>query len=235
MVRFAGVRPGQRVLDVGCGPGGLTELVAAVVGGDRVAAIEPSEEFAEACRERVPGADVRLGAGEALPFEGASFDIVLSQLVLPLMLDPRAGVCEMARVVRPGGTVAACAWREDAMPYLAAVWNAADAVAPELAPPAGDSGRVGYESAEGITVFFQAAGLVQTETAELEAGARYEDFDDLWAPLAAGAGQSGRLVASLDDDRRAAMREETWRNLGAPEGPFTLRASAWAARGQRAA
>jgi ubiquinone/menaquinone biosynthesis C-methylase UbiE len=65
----AGVRAGMRVLDVGCGPGGLTAELVARVGADAVAAIDPSPPFVRACRERNPGVDVREGVAEALPFD----------------------------------------------------------------------------------------------------------------------------------------------------------------------
>src|ERR1039457_7122516 len=79
---LAGVRHGQRVLDVGCGPGALTaELVS------------------------------RLGAGAVrLPSPDGSFDAVRAQLVFHFMADPVAGLREMSRVTRPGGVVAACVW-----------------------------------------------------------------------------------------------------------------------------
>ena len=89
--RFAGVGRGMRVLDVGCGPGGLTAELAHIVGAQNVAAVDPSEDYAQACRERVPGVDVRVGTAERLPFEHGSFDAVLAQLVVQVLNDaPRA-------------------------------------------------------------------------------------------------------------------------------------------------
>jgi ubiquinone/menaquinone biosynthesis C-methylase UbiE len=235
MIGIAGVRPAWRVLDVGCGPGALTAALAVAVGAESVSAIDPSEPFVAACRERVPGADVRLGAGEQLPFPDEAFDAALAQLVLPLMSDAGAGLREMRRVLRPGGVVAACAWQEDAMPYLRAVWDAAEEVVPErTAQVFSESARVGY-SRDRLPALFEEAGFEDVRTAALEASAAYEDFHDLWAPLLAGAGESGRLVASLDAERGEAVRDAAWRKLGSPEGPFTLTARAWAARGQRPA
>src|SRR3954452_6746494 len=105
---LAGVAAGQRVLDVGCGPGALTPELVARVGADAVAAIDPSEPFVEAARARHPGVDVRRGAAEALPFPDGEFDAAIAQLVVQFMRDPAAGVGEMARVTRAGGVVVAC-------------------------------------------------------------------------------------------------------------------------------
>ena len=79
LVEATGVNAGDRALDIGCGPGGLTQTLAELLGPERVAAVDPSEPFVEACRSRVPGADVRLAAAEELPFPNDSFDVVLSQ------------------------------------------------------------------------------------------------------------------------------------------------------------
>src|SRR5689334_11543435 len=77
-----GVEGVERALDVGCGPGALARALAERIGAPRVAAVDPSPAFVAACRERVPGADVRPGAIEKLPFEDASFDLAIAQLVL---------------------------------------------------------------------------------------------------------------------------------------------------------
>src|SRR6516162_1067713 len=98
----AGVGPGMRAADVGCGPGGLTAELVARVGAGNVAAIDPAPQFAAACRARNPGADVREGVAEALPWADGQFDATLSSLVIGFMRDPDRGVCEMTRVTRPG-------------------------------------------------------------------------------------------------------------------------------------
>jgi ubiquinone/menaquinone biosynthesis C-methylase UbiE len=104
---FAHIEPGLTALDVGCGSGILTEELASRLGPENVAAVDPSR-LVEACAARVPGADVRSGAAEALPWPDSFFDAALAQLVLHFLEDPVAGLAEMRRVVRRGGVVSAC-------------------------------------------------------------------------------------------------------------------------------
>src|SRR5689334_13778978 len=93
----AGIQPGMRVLDVGCGPGGLTRELATRLGAGNVAAIDPAAQFAAACRDRNPGADVRTGVAEQLPWPAAYFDAALSSLVIGFLAGPGQGVRETAR------------------------------------------------------------------------------------------------------------------------------------------
>lgn len=102
----AGVAPGHRALDVGCGPGALTEVLADRLGAAAVTAVDPSPPFVASCRARCPGVDVREGRAEALPVDDGAHDVALAQLVLHFVSEPTAAAAEMARAVRPGGTVA---------------------------------------------------------------------------------------------------------------------------------
>ena len=107
---LAEIAHGDRVLDVGCGPGNLTSELVRRLGPEAVAAVDPSEPFVAAARARHPGVDVRQAPAEALPYPDRAFDAALAQLVVHFMSDPVAGLREMARVTRPGGVVAACVW-----------------------------------------------------------------------------------------------------------------------------
>jgi ubiquinone/menaquinone biosynthesis C-methylase UbiE len=234
VVAAASLAPGQRVLDVGCGPGALTRAVAAVVGAGAVAAIDPDPARVEACRAAVPGADVRVGTAEALPFADGVFDAVVSQLVVNLLDDPAAGVAEMARVARVGGVVAAAVWDfAEGMTLLRAFWEAAEAVVPEAAAWRDEPEALLARPAE-LARLWRGADLSHVETGEAVVSARYEGFDDLWEPFAAGVGKStGALVLSLDPPRRAALAEAYRRRLGVPAGRFELTARAWIVAGRR--
>jgi ubiquinone/menaquinone biosynthesis C-methylase UbiE len=91
-VELTGVSPGQRALDVGCGPGALTAQLVRILGPKAVAALDPSPSFVAAIRARFPGVDVREGTAERLPFEDDSFDAAAAQLVVHFLSDPVVGL-----------------------------------------------------------------------------------------------------------------------------------------------
>ena len=232
LVGAARVAPGQRALDVGCGPGALTSELVDRLGAERVAAVDPSPPFVAACRERLPGVRVEAAAAEALPFGDAAFDLVLSQLVVNFIGDPPAGVREMARVTRPGGTVAAAVWDyAGEMTLLRRFWDAAVALDPSAAER--DEGRsMPYCTPEALGELWSAAGLAAVEVSAATVTARYDDFDDLWRPLEHGVAPSGAYAAALPPVARSALKAELRRRLGAGEEPFSLSARAWLATGQ---
>jgi SAM-dependent methyltransferase len=233
MVRLAALTSGQRALDVGCGTGALAGALAAALGPERVAAVDPCGPFAEACRARVSGADVRVAAAERLPFAEDHFDVVLAQLVLDFVEDPRRAVAEMRRVLRPGGAIAACVWDyAGEMTILRAFWDAALALNP-LAATARDEGRRTRLCRRGeLGGLWRSQGIERVEEGELIASAHYADFEALWSPLQAGFGPEGSYCRRLDTDARAALQEECWRGLGSPIGPFYLSARAWFVAGR---
>jgi SAM-dependent methyltransferase len=141
LVDFAGVERGVRALDVGCGPG-ANDPACRQLGPANVSAADPSEPFAAACRQRVPGLEVAVALAEALPIQTAVFDVGLSQLVVNFMQDPARGVREMARATRPGGVVASCVWDyAGEMTLLRAFWDAALKVDHERVAAAGEVGH----------------------------------------------------------------------------------------------
>jgi SAM-dependent methyltransferase len=223
----AGVAAGMRVLDVGCGPGGLTHELARRIGTENVAAIDPAPQFVAACRERCRGADVREGVAERLPWPDGSFDAALSALVIAFMRDPDGGIGEMVRVTRSGGTVAACMWdiALGGMTMLRIFWNAVRQVQPSV-----DGDRRLPGTAEGdIAARLERCGLEDVLGTALVASADYGGFDDFWEPFTFAVGPSGQYLAKLSSSQRMRVRDACRAEL--PDGPFSLDARAWCARG----
>jgi SAM-dependent methyltransferase len=231
LIDAAGVRPGHRALDVGCGPGALTSELATLLGAERVAAVDPSAPFAEACRRRQPGVRVEVASAEALPFEDAAFDHALAQLVVNFMSDPPAGVREMQRVTRPGGTVAAAVWDyAGEMTLLRRFWDAAVALYPSAEDR--DEGRcMPFCTPDELAALWSTAGLAEVSVFPVVVAAGYDDFEDLWQPLELGVAPSGAYATSLPPERRAALKAELRRRLDVGDGPFRLTARAWLATG----
>jgi SAM-dependent methyltransferase len=224
-VEFAGDLDGP-VLEVGCGPGGLTTVLAARFGAANVAAVDPSEPFVAACRERIPRADVRVGGGEALPFADGAFGGAFSQLVLSFVREPDRMTAELSRVVRRGGTVAACTFEAGGFALARAFWDAAR----RLDPRAPDDDALPFRRAPELTALFERAGWREVETGVIEVVAGYADFDDLWSPLASGVGPPGGYLVAQPEGRRAELRDACFERLGRPAGPFTLPARVLAVR-----
>jgi SAM-dependent methyltransferase len=223
---FAGVRAGERVLDVGSGPGALTAELVARIGAEGVAAVDPSASFALAARSRHPGVDVREAPAEDLPFPDDTFDVVLAQLVVHFMADPVAGLREMSRVTRRAGVVAACVWDfGGGRGPLGPFWEAVR----ETDPNAVDESNLAGARQGHLVELLEAAGITHVEEATLVASRRYESFDDWWEPFTRGVGPGGVYVASLDERRKNELRERCRSML--PAGPIDLTAAAWAARG----
>jgi SAM-dependent methyltransferase len=227
----AGVSSGQRALDVGCGPGALTRELADLLGADHVCAVDPSAAFVEACRARNPGVRVELAGAESLPFDDDSFDVALAQLVVNFMDDPRAGVGEMRRVTRVGGTVAGAVWDYGGeMTLLRNFWDAAAAV-----DPAGgqrDERNMRIATPIELHDLWVDVGLTAVDVSAAVASAAYESFDDLWQPVDLGVGPAGAYAASLSPPVRDALREGLRARLGVGETPFELTARAWVVTGR---
>jgi SAM-dependent methyltransferase len=214
---FAGVGSGVRVLDVGAGTGALTaELVSRDAA---VAAADPSPEFVAVLRSRFPDIEVEEAPAESLPFEAGSFDVALAQLVVAFVSDGPAAVAEMARVAR---RVAVCMWGIAEVDMFREIDATAEAIG---ASRATEPRR--YRTAGEIHNLLAPHGEV--ESAELDVTAAYRDFDEFWQVMGRGVGPAGQWVASLDSEQRERAREELYRRLGSPAGPFELNARAFAA------
>lgn len=224
-VDLAQVEPGQRALDVGCGPGGLTTQLVDRLGADAVSAVDPSAPFVAALHARLPGVDVRTAVAEDLPFPDHSFDLVLAQLVVHFMADPVSGLSEMARVTRPGGVVAACVWdHAGGSGPLATFWRAVH----DIDPQARDESELAGAREGHLADLCAAAHLKDIEPMSLTVTVPFATFDDWWEPFTLGVGPAGAYVAQLDEAQRDGLRDRCARLL--PPSPFKIAASAWCVR-----
>jgi SAM-dependent methyltransferase len=220
---------GTRALDLGCGPGALTGVLVERVGTAAVSACDPSPSFVAACASRHPGIDVRAGRAEAIPFEDSRFDVAMAQLVLHFVTEPERAARELRRVVREGGVVAACVWDfEQGMEMLRAFWDAAllvDSAAPDEATTM-RFGRAGE-----IADLLVAAGFADITETTLTVRTVYGSFDELWSGFLAGIGPAGSYCVSLDEARRASLRQSLFECIGEPVGQFELSATARSSSG----
>jgi SAM-dependent methyltransferase len=224
---FAGIRPGQRVLDVGSGPGALTGELVRRIGPSSLSAVDPSEVFVAAVRDRYPEVDVKVASAEELPFDDSSFDAVVAQLVVHFMKDPVKGLGQMRRVARAGGVVAACVWDHagDQGP-LASFWQAARS----LSPDAPDESELPGTREGHLAALFEAAEMTDITDGALTVVVTHPTFEEWWTPFTLGIGPAGAHVTGLDPERRDELRERCRRLLSDP--PFTVTATAWAALGR---
>jgi SAM-dependent methyltransferase len=218
------VQHGQRAVDVGCGPGALTGVLVELLGAEAVAACDPSPGFVADCAARHPGVAVRHGRAEAMPFDDGEFDHALAQLVLHFVSEPDVAARELARVVRPGGKVAANVWDfADGMEMLRAFWDAATSLDPD-APDEATTLRFGGPGE--IAALFDSVGLDDIAESTLQVSSTYADFGELWAGFEAGIGPAGAYCIGLAAPAREALRSTLFERIGAPVGSFTLRAVA---------
>ena len=223
-------------LDVGCGTGAFSQTILDSTAPGSVMGIDRSEFYVAFAREQVQDDRVRfeVGDAQALPVETGGYHAVVSGLVLNFVPEPHQAVAEMARAARPEGVVAAYVWdyagRTQLMRHF---WNAAAALDP-AAYDLDEGRRFPICHPEPLRELFQDAGLKQVEVRPIDIATDFQDFDDYWSPFLGGQGPAPGYVQSLNEERRAALRERIQAGLPfALDGSIPLVARAWAVRGFR--
>jgi SAM-dependent methyltransferase len=230
------VPPGRRWLDVGCGTAALAECILALAAPREVVGIDPSPAYVAFARERLTDPRVRFEVGDAQALQAASatFDAVVSGLVLNFVAEPGKALSEMVRGARPGGTVAAYVWDyAEGMQMMRYFWDAAAALDPR-ASELDEGPRFPLCKPEPLTNLFQTAGLERVEVRAIDVPTVFRDFDDYWSPFLGGQAPAPSYAMSLSEERRAALRERIRASLPTDlEGEHHLIARAWAVRGVR--
>ena len=229
------VPAGRRWLDVGCGTGALT---GAVLAGAAPAAVLGADASPELVRHAIahvrdPRASFRTADARDIPVAGASFDAVVSGLVLNFLPDQPAAVTEWRRVTAPGGLVAAYVWDyAEGMELIRRFWDVA--VRRDPAACVLHEGTRFPACAPGpLHELFSGAGLEEVVTGSIEVPTTFTGFDDFWSPFLGGTGPAPAYVAALADGDRMALRNALRAGLPVQDdGSIRLSARAWTVRGR---
>jgi SAM-dependent methyltransferase len=225
-----------RVLDVGCGTGSLALTLAERGARGQVAGIDIAAPYIAFARSRPGAAGIGFAVGDAcrLPYGDRSFAAALAQLSLNFVPNAAQGVREMRRVVQPGGVVAAAVWDfRGGLVFQRLFWDTAAG----LDPGAGKARDRLFSGAlalpDGLPALWRDCGLTTVERGSITIRMEYADFADYWEPLLGGQGPVGAYVEGLPAQRRALIAERVRAAFlsGAPDGPRSLTATAWAVRG----
>ncbi|MEU6380745.1 class I SAM-dependent methyltransferase [Streptomyces sp. NPDC046909] len=227
--------PDARWLDVGCGSGALTSTVAARCRPRALLGLDGSAAFVTTARASTPApARFAVADAQALPLPDASFDIAVSGLVLNFLPTPAAALAEAARVVRPGGQIAAYVWDyAEGMQFLRYFWSAATEVDP-TATAHDESRRFPLCTPPELHRLWDRAGLTEVTVEPIEITTPFPHFDDLWHPFLSGQGPAPGYVASLSPVTREQLRRTLHDRVPAgADGSITLKARAWGVRGRK--
>lgn len=223
--------PGLKWIDVGCGNGASTAMIVDLCSPSSIEGIDPSEGQLAYARSRLAGSVARFqqGQGGALAFPDRSFDVAVMALVIFFLPDPAKGVAEMARVVRPGGTIAAYAWDMLGGGFtLEPIFAEARAMGVSVPlPPSSDAARI-----KALRDLWANGGLEEVETREIVAQRTFADFDAYWASSLQGPG--ARLFAAMGPEAFRQLEERVRARVPADaSGRVTCTARANAVKGRK--
>jgi SAM-dependent methyltransferase len=223
---------GLRWLDVGCGTGAFTEMVIDRCEPASITGVDPSEAQLTFARSRLAsrGAQFEMASAMALPFADDAFDVAVMPLVIFFVTEPAVGVAEMARVVAPGGTVAAYAWDMPGggFPYADVQAELRSMGFEVPREPSPDASRL-----DTMRDLWSGAGLVDVETRAIAVQRTFDSFDHYWMTIIGGA-NVGRSLRKLSPDEVAGFQDRLRQRLPAPDeaGRITVSARANAVKGR---
>lgn len=222
--------PGQRCIDIGCGNGVFTELFIERCAPTEIHGIDPSPAQLDFAKAR-PGARLaqfQEGDAMALPFADGRFDAATMALVIFFVPEPEKGVAEMARVVRPGGTVAAYAWEMPAGFPLEPIFAEISALSHKnLGPPHPEASH-----AHVLRKLWTGAGLEQVDIRQISVERTFADFEDFWTVSTASGALKPALAAMAPADVETVKSRLRAKLSADAAGRITYRAFANAVKGR---
>ncbi len=235
-VRWLEVPPAHCWLDVGCGTGAVSQAILDLAAPLKSTGVDPSEYFIAHTREYIHDerASFDLGDAIALPYQAATFDVVVSGLVLNFISDPQRAIGEMMRVVRPGGLIAAYVWDyTDRMRLMRYFWDAAVALDPAAAEY-DEACRFALCNPQPLAHLWSTAGLHDVSVQAIDVPTIFRDFNEYWSPFLRGRAPAPQYAMSLTESRRNELKERLYSMLPiSADGSINLIARAWAVRGIR--
>ena len=234
LLHWLGVPAGGAWLDVGCGTGALAAAILEHAQPREVVGVDPSPYFVSYAQQRLndPRASFRVGDAQALPLADGSFDAAAAALVLNFVKDPALAVAEMARTVKPRGTVAAYVWDYAGRMDLMRRFWAATADTDPAAVALDEARRFPMCRPDALAALFAGAGLQGVETTALDIETPFRDFDDYWQPFLGGQGPAPSYAMSLSEGERERLRERLSAIVPREaDGSIAMAARAWGVRG----
>jgi SAM-dependent methyltransferase len=224
--------PGLRWLDVGCGNGAFTEQILRRCAPSEVQALDPSEGQLAYARTRpgTVGAHFQRASATDLPFEDGRFDAACMALAISFVPDADRSVREMARVVRPGGTVATYMWDQvgDGSPIEPIFVELRSMGIETTLPPSVHASRIGT-----LQRLWATAGLEDVKARTIVVERCFDSAGDYW-DASTGTGTIRPTLDRLAPDACAELKARLLARL-APSGggPLTLSARANAITGRK--
>ena len=203
-LHWLGAAPAQAWLDIGCGTGVFTRMVLDHSAASSVVAIDSSAAQVAFARKHVDEglATFQVGDAEALPFATGRFDIVCSALVLNFVTDPNRALCEMRRVARTGGLIAAYVWDFECELSPSGPLRRAMRQIGLAVPDMPGSAR---STVSALTALFASAGLQGIAGRQIEATTMFRDFDEYWHSQTPSYSPTTKIISNLAPHRRSAL------------------------------
>jgi len=229
---WLGAPANARWLDVGCGTGAFSELIAKRCAPASLAGIDPSPEQIAYARGHLPRFRFEVADSAAMPFPDGAFDVVASALVIHFIPDRGKAFAEMKRVLTSGGLIGGYTWKRAGLKEFAAYAPMLDGLAAIGEEPP-HSTPVEESSVEGMRASLAAAGYADAAAIEIEAAQTFKTFDEYWQIQTIPFHRAGKAVQALDETRRAKLREHLREKLPAGDGTVTYTATAIAGKARK--